>query len=154
MSSTKSQAKSKAKRQPAPDRLAGTAAQGVDRLALLAEALRAHPETPVTPRTAKLLAAGVAKMAQKVVEEAAEVAIDAVRAEREAVVRESADLLYNLTVLLTELGIHPSEVWQEMDRRREAYGIAEKLPKPACDGAERASLSSGSAPLPENERPS
>ncbi len=154
MSSSKSQAKSKTKRQPAPDTLARAAAQGTDRLALLAEALRAHPETPVTPRTAKLLAAGVAKMAQKVVEEAAEVAIDAVRAEREAVVRESADLLYNLTVLLTELGIHPSEVWQEMDRRREAYGIAEKLPKPVCDGLQSAPLSSGSTAPPKNEPPS
>ena len=134
MSTTKAQAKSKAKRQLAVDALETTANPPADRLALLAEALRAHPESPVTPRTAKLLAAGIAKMAQKVVEEAAEVAIDAVRAEREAVIHESADLLYNLTVLLTELGIHPREVWQEMDRRREAFGIAEKLPKPICEG--------------------
>ena len=68
-------------------------------------------------------------MAQKVVEEAAEIAIDAVRGERGAVVREGADLLYNLTVLLSELGIEPAEVWAEMDRRHAAYGIAEKIPK-------------------------
>jgi phosphoribosyl-ATP pyrophosphohydrolase len=92
-------------------------------------------------------------MAQKVVEEAAEVAIDAVRAERDAVVRESADLLYNLTVLLTELDIHPSEVWHEMDRRREILGIAEKLPKPIGEEKPEDPGTSGSDPSPSPSPP-
>jgi phosphoribosyl-ATP pyrophosphohydrolase len=63
-----------------------------------------------------------------------EVALDAVRRDRPAVVAETADLLYNLVVLLNELGIEPDEVWAEMARRRELRGIAEKLPKaPAAD---------------------
>ncbi len=132
MSQAKPKAKPKARRR-GPSGAARGGGDTTDRLALLADALRAHPEKPVAPRTAKLLAAGLAKMAQKVVEEAAEVAIDAVRMERDAVVRESADLLYNLTVLLTEMRIHPSEVWEEMDRRRAALGIAEKLPKPISE---------------------
>lgn len=70
-------------------------------------------------------------MAQKVVEEAAEVAIDAVRLQRLAVVNESVDLLYNLIVLWHEFEISPAEVWSEMDRREEVIGMIEKLPKEA-----------------------
>ena len=46
-----------------------------------------------------------------------------------AVVRESADLLYNLVVLWVASGVHPDEVWREMERRERLLGIAEKLPK-------------------------
>ena len=42
---------------------------------------------------------------------------------------ESVDLIYNLTVLWSELGIAASEVWAEMDRRQALLGMAEKLPK-------------------------
>jgi phosphoribosyl-ATP pyrophosphohydrolase len=35
----------------------------------------------------------------------------------------------NLVVLWDELGIEPTDVWAEMDRREETLGIAEKLPK-------------------------
>jgi phosphoribosyl-ATP pyrophosphohydrolase len=47
------------------------------------------------------------------------------------VVRESADLLYNLTVLWVSAGIQPEDVWREMERREHLLGIAEKLPKSA-----------------------
>ena len=50
-------------------------------------------------------------MAQKVAEEATEVVIEAVRGRHAAVVKESVDLLYNLAVLWSELGIAASEVW-------------------------------------------
>src|SRR5882672_8040999 len=68
----------------------------------------------VGERTARLIAAGPAKMAKKVMEEAAEVAIDAVRGEREGVIHESVDLFYNLVVLWSALGIEPDQVWAEM----------------------------------------
>jgi phosphoribosyl-ATP pyrophosphohydrolase len=83
------------------------------------------------PRTARLLASGCAKMAQKLMEEAGEVALEAVRHRSRAVIRESADLVYHLVVLWRECGIAPDEVWAEMRRRVEMLGIAEKLPKPA-----------------------
>jgi phosphoribosyl-ATP pyrophosphohydrolase len=83
----------------------------------------------VGERTAKLIAAGSAKMAKKVMEEAAEVAIDAVRGEREGVIHESVDLFYNLVVLWSALGIEPDDVWAEMDRREALFGMVEKLPK-------------------------
>ena len=82
-----------------------------------------------SPRTARLLAAGLPRMAQKLDEEATEVVIEAVRGERSAVIHESVDLLYNLVVLWSELGITAPEVWAEMDRRQALLGMAEKLPK-------------------------
>jgi phosphoribosyl-ATP pyrophosphohydrolase len=70
-------------------------------------------------------------MAKKLAEEAIEVVIDAVNGNPEAVVRESADLLYNLTVLWASAGVRPEDVWREMERREHLLGIAEKLPKSA-----------------------
>jgi phosphoribosyl-ATP pyrophosphohydrolase len=82
-------------------------------------------------RTAQLFRAGRAKMAKKLAEEAVEVAIDAIHGQREAVVRESADLVYNLVVLWVASGVRPADVWDEMARRERLLGIAEKLPKDA-----------------------
>ena len=82
-----------------------------------------------SPRTTRLLAAGVPRIAQRLAEEATEVVIEAVRGERSALTNESVDLLYNLVVLWSEIGITASEVWAEMDRRQALLGMAEKLPK-------------------------
>ena len=84
---------------------------------------------PATSRTARLFQRGPAKMAKKLAEEAIEVVIDAMKGDGEAVVRESADLLYNLTVLWASAGVKPEDVWREMERRERLLGIAEKLPK-------------------------
>jgi phosphoribosyl-ATP pyrophosphohydrolase len=84
---------------------------------------------PATSRTARLFQRGPTRMAKKLAEEAIEVVIDAVNGKPEAVVRESADLLYNLTVLWASAGVKPEDVWREMERREEMLGIAEKLPK-------------------------
>ena len=86
---------------------------------------------PAVSRTARLFQRGPAKMAKKLAEEAIEVVIDAVNGKRDAVVRESADLLYNLTVLWASAGVRPEDVWREMERREHLLGIAEKLPKSA-----------------------
>jgi phosphoribosyl-ATP pyrophosphohydrolase len=91
--------------------------------------LAAKDLDPATSRTARLFQRGPAKMAKKLAEEAIEVVIDAVNGDTQAVVRESADLLYNLTVLWTSAGVSPDDVWREMDRREHLLGIAEKLPK-------------------------
>ena len=84
---------------------------------------------PSTSRTARLLRSGRAKMAKKLAEEAVEVVIDAMHGSRDAVVKESADLIYNLVVLWVAAGVQPKEVWKEMERRERLMGIAEKLPK-------------------------
>jgi phosphoribosyl-ATP pyrophosphohydrolase len=91
--------------------------------------LAAKDLDPATSRTARLFQRGPAKMAKKLAEEAIEVVIDAVNGNADAVVRESADLLYNLTVLWASAGVRPEDVWREMERREHLLGIAEKLPK-------------------------
>jgi phosphoribosyl-ATP pyrophosphohydrolase len=91
--------------------------------------LAAKGTDPVVSRTARLLRAGRAKIAKKLAEEAVEVVIDAMHGDRDAVVRESADLLYNLVVLWAASGIRPTDVWKEMNRREQLFGIAEKLLK-------------------------
>jgi phosphoribosyl-ATP pyrophosphohydrolase len=91
--------------------------------------IAARGSDPAKSRTARLLRAGRAKMAKKLAEEAVEVVIDAMSGQPEAVVRESADLLYNLVVLWVHSGVHPDQVWAEMRRREQMFGIAEKVPK-------------------------
>lgn len=82
------------------------------------------------PRTAKLLGSSTRKAAQRVIEEAGEVALEAVKHRARGVVNESVDLLYHLVVLWQRADVDPAEVWTEMRRRADAFGIAEKLPKP------------------------
>jgi phosphoribosyl-ATP pyrophosphohydrolase len=110
-------------------------ADSIDRLhqAVLA----AKDADPALSRTAKLLRAGRAKMAKKLAEEAIEVVIDAMNGQRDAVVKESADLIYNLVALWVESGVAPAQVWAEMDRRERLFGIAEKLPKELVKPAPR-----------------
>ena len=97
--------------------------------------LVASSADPSTSRTAKLLSDGRAKVAKKLAEEATEVVIDAMVGQPEAVVRESADLLYNLVVLWAHSGVRPDQVWAEMRRRELMFGIAEKLPKKVVQAA-------------------
>ncbi len=99
----------------------------VDRL--YSGVIAAKHADPARSRTARLLRSGRAKMAKKLAEEAVEVVIDAMHGSRDAVVRESADLIYNLVVLWVSAGVQPKEVWKEMERRERLMGIAEKLPK-------------------------
>ncbi|WP_428031739.1 phosphoribosyl-ATP diphosphatase [Ancylobacter sp.] len=96
---------------------------------LYAAVVATRKGTNPSPRTEKLLRKGRAAMAKKVAEEAVEVALDGVVGDRAATVRESADLIYNLVVLWTELGIAPDDVWAEMRRRETLLGMAEKIPK-------------------------
>ena len=96
---------------------------------LYAAVMASRTADPAVSRTARLLRSGRAKMAKKLAEEAVEVIIDAIDGEKPAVIRESADLLYNLVVLWVSAGIRPDDVWKEMKRRERMLGIAEKLPK-------------------------
>jgi phosphoribosyl-ATP pyrophosphohydrolase len=99
--------------------------------------LSCRHDDPSTSRTARLLRSGRSKMAKKLAEEAVEVVIDAMHGDRFAVIKESADLLYNLVVLWVSAGIRPEDVWKEMDRRERLLGIAEKVPKKVLDDNSR-----------------
>ena len=102
---------------------------------LYEQVIDAKDADPSESRTARLLRAGRSKAAKKLAEEAVEVVIDTMNGDRDAVVRESADLLYNLTVLWVTSGVKPTEVWNEMARRERLFGIAEKVPKKLIEPA-------------------
>lgn len=120
-----------------------------DSIARLHDAvLAARDADPAKSRTAKLLQAGRAKMAKKLAEEAVEVVIDAMHGHPDAVVRESADLLYNLVVLWVHAGVSPDDVWDEMRRRERLFGIAEKLPKDLAKPEPRAKPAAKVVALP------
>jgi phosphoribosyl-ATP pyrophosphohydrolase len=105
-----------------------------DSVSKLYQAVQAsRHDDPLTSRTARLLRSSRSKMAKKLAEEAVEVVIDAMAGDRDAVVKESADLIYNLVVLWVSSGIKPEDVWREMDRRERLMGIAEKMPKKVPD---------------------
>ncbi len=98
-------------------------------LRLYAAVLNARHEDAFDSRTAKLLREGPVKMAKKLAEEAVEAGHEAILKDQPALVRESADLIYNLCVMWADAGVRPEDVWAEMDRREKMLGIAEKLPK-------------------------
>jgi phosphoribosyl-ATP pyrophosphohydrolase/phosphoribosyl-AMP cyclohydrolase len=75
-------------------------------------------DMPDDSYTAKLFKDGVERIAQKVIEEAGEVAIAGVTGDRDHVVRETSDLLYHSLVLLSALGATPEDVWRELRDRR------------------------------------
>ena len=83
-----------------------------------------------TSHSARLLARGTAKVAQKLGEEAVECVIEATLGHREETILESADLLYHLLVVWVDAGIRPEEVWRELVRREGISGIAEKAARP------------------------
>jgi phosphoribosyl-ATP pyrophosphohydrolase len=110
-------------------------ADSLDRL--YGQVIAAKDSDPGVSRTAKLFRAGRHKMAKKFAEEAIEVVIDSMNGQRDAVVRESSDLLYNLVVLWVAAGIRPQDVWDEMARRERMFGLAEKVPKKHAEHSSR-----------------
>jgi phosphoribosyl-ATP pyrophosphohydrolase len=76
--------------------------------------------------TARLFAGGMEKAAKKFGEEAVETVIAAVGGDRQALVSESADLVYHWLVVLALAGVPLSEVIGELERRTGQSGLAEK----------------------------
>lgn len=96
----------------------------LDRLAATIDARRGAD--PASSHTAKLLAKGPEKCAEKFGEEAIEAIIEAVRGDRERLVKEAADTLYHLLVMLAAREVPLAEVMAELERREGVSGIAEK----------------------------
>lgn len=82
--------------------------------------------SPDLSYTARLLEKGPAKIAQKVGEEAVEAAIAAVQNDREALISETADLLYHLLVLLHSQKVGFADVLDVLDKRTAQSGLEEK----------------------------
>ncbi len=79
--------------------------------------------------TAKLLAAGVAKIGSKITEEAAEIveaAGEPGEEGRQHTIREAADVIYHLMVMLRAREIPLAEVESELARRFNMSGLEEK----------------------------
>ena len=81
---------------------------------------------PDTSWTAKLLAKGPEKCAEKFGEEAIEAIIAAVKNDRENLTAEAADVLYHLLVMLAARDVSLDDVLAELARREGTSGIAEK----------------------------
>ena len=96
----------------------------LERLAATIEARR--NASPESSWTARLLAQGPEKAAEKFGEEAVEAIIEAVRGDRERLTREAADVLYHLLVMLTARDVPLSDVLAELARREGTSGIDEK----------------------------
>ncbi|MDV4145361.1 phosphoribosyl-ATP diphosphatase [Shimia sp. FJ5] len=97
----------------------------------LAKTIAARAEAdPDSSWTAKLLAKGPEKCAEKFGEEAVEAIIEAVKDNRDGLISESADVLFHLLVMLQSRGVSLDEVLAELARRQGTSGIAEKAARP------------------------
>ena len=81
---------------------------------------------PSSSWTAKLLAKGPEKCAEKFGEEAIEAIIEAVKGDRQALTSEAADVIYHLMVMLASRNIAFNDVIDELSRRSSISGIDEK----------------------------
>ena len=79
--------------------------------------------------TTKLVEGGIAKMGEKIMEEAAEV-VDAGKTstapDNDHLIYEACDLIYHLWVLLGSRGIHVDDLRNELARREGTSGLEEK----------------------------
>ncbi|KAJ55004.1 phosphoribosyl-ATP pyrophosphatase [Actibacterium mucosum KCTC 23349] len=95
------------------------------------ESLAATIETrktadPESSWTAKLLAKGPEKCAEKFGEEAVEAIIEAVKGDNARLTSEAADVLYHLLVMLAARDVALADVFSELERREGTSGITEK----------------------------
>lgn len=80
--------------------------------------------------TAKLLAKGPEKCAEKFGEEAVEAIIEAVKGDRDRLINEAADVIFHLLVMLAARDVSLAQVEAELDRRAGTSGLAEKASRP------------------------
>ena len=98
-----------------------------DLAAIIAARAEADPDESWT---AKLLAKGPEKCAEKFGEEAIEAVIEAVRGDNAGLTAEAADVLYHLLVMLQSRGVSLGDVMAELARRQAQSGLQEKAARP------------------------
>lgn len=96
----------------------------LDRLAATIESRKGAD--PDTSWTAKLLAKGPEKCAEKFGEEAIEAVIEAVKGDKARLTAEAADVLFHLLVMCAARGVTLADVQAELARREGVSGLAEK----------------------------
>ena len=118
----------------------GSGAEVLDRI--WSVVMHRRDADPAVSHSARLLARGRPKVAQKFGEEAVECLIEAVAGNRDALIAESADVLYHLIVLWVDAGVEPQDIWNELKRREGVSGVSEKASRVrrltlACGGQTR-----------------
>jgi phosphoribosyl-ATP pyrophosphohydrolase len=101
----------------------------LDRLAATIAARKGA--SPDSSWTAKLLARGPEKCAEKFGEEAVEAIIEAVKGDRDKLASEAADVLYHLLVMLAARDVALADVLAILDTRDGTSGLDEKAARPA-----------------------
>ncbi len=96
-------------------------------LAGLADAIELRRNAPPAESyTARLLSQGVEKCAKKLGEEAIELALAAVSANKPQITSEAADVFYHLLVLLAASEVSIADVMNDLEKRKGVSGLAEK----------------------------
>ena len=86
---------------------------------------------PSESYTARLIASGLSRVAQKVGEEGVETALAVVQGDAERIVSESADLFYHTLVALIASGVPLTDVIRELEERHSASPKGQSTPRPA-----------------------
>lgn len=90
---------------------------------IVSERAKASPDDSWT---AKLVAKGQEKAAQKLGEEAVETVIAAMKNDHKELTSEAADMLFHLLVVLNIANVPLDDVMAELERRTGQSGLAEK----------------------------
>ena len=104
--------------------MAGDSAAVLARLFATVESRRGGD--PARSYAARRLAQGTAVIARKVGEEAVETVVAALSGGPDALVEESADLIFHLMLLWADAGVSPERVWKALERREGVSGLDEK----------------------------
>jgi phosphoribosyl-ATP pyrophosphohydrolase len=94
---------------------------------IIADKARSEPSTSYT---AQLVQGPMERCAKKLGEEAVETVIAAMGGDRQALISETADMLYHLLVLLHKADVSFDAVLQELEHRTGQSGLAEKAARP------------------------
>ena len=65
-------------------------------------------------------------LAKKVGEESIEVILEYLENNKDNIIKESADLLYHLSVMWISANVNPEDVWKELKKRKGRSGLDEK----------------------------
>ena len=96
----------------------------------LIERRQQHPAEEPGSYTVRLLEKGLARIAQKVGEEAVETVIEAMAGNRVGLAGEAADLVYHLLVLLRVSGSSLAEMLAVLRQRHQTIGAGQRRPLP------------------------
>ena len=81
--------------------------------------IKERSENPIDGSyTNSLLAGGAPKIAQKIIEEAGETAVEVMQGNNQLLISEVADLFYHTIVSLVACDVSINDVWEELRRRR------------------------------------